>query len=112
MDQREEGRKVTVVFGGKDILVDTNTVGRYLMGAPSEGVQMSDEAMRMASEIKVAAASRLVAAKGEEWKRKPWTGSGLEVLWFEQLDHGQVFELERTRRPIVKAIAVYTQLKG
>jgi pimeloyl-ACP methyl ester carboxylesterase len=108
----EEGRKVTVVFGGKDILVDTNTVGRYLMGASFKGSQMSDKAIRMASEIKTATVSGLVSAEGEEWKTRPWIGSGLEVLWFEQLGHGQVFELERTRRPVIKAIEVYTQPKG
>ncbi|PVH70644.1 hypothetical protein DL98DRAFT_553953 [Cadophora sp. DSE1049] len=81
--QWEQGRKVTVVFGGKDILVDTNTVARYLVGASFKGLQT-----------------------------RPWMNSGLEVLWFEQLDHGQVFELERTRRPIIKAIGLYTQLKG
>jgi pimeloyl-ACP methyl ester carboxylesterase len=112
VEQWEGGRKVTVVFGGKDILVDTNTVGRYLVGASSKGPQISDKAIRMASEITTATSSGLVSADGEEWKTRPWMGSGLEVLWFEQLDHGQVFELERTRRPIIKAIAVYTRLKG
>jgi pimeloyl-ACP methyl ester carboxylesterase len=110
--QWEEGRKVTVVFGGKDILVDTNTVGRYLMGASLNGSQISDKAIRMANEFKMATVSGLVSAEEEEWKTRPWKGSGLEVLWFEQLDHGQVFELERTRRPIIKAIEVYTRLKG
>lgn len=110
--QWEEGRKVTVVFGGKDILVDTNTVARYLVGASFKGLQISDKAMRMASEIKAVTVSGPVIPDGEEWKTRPWMNSGLEVLWFEQLDHGQVFELERTRRPIIKAIGLYTQLKG
>jgi len=112
VEQWEEGRKVTVVFGGKDILVDTNTVGRYLMGASFKGPQIIDKEIRMASEIKMATVSGLVSAEGEEWKTRPWMGSGLEVLWYEQLDHGQVFELERNRRPIIKVIGVYTQLKG
>jgi len=111
VEQCQEGRKVTVVFGGKDILVDTNTVGRYLMGAPFKGPQISDKAIRMASETKTATVSGPVSAEGEEWKTRPWLGSGLEVLWFEQLDHGQVFELERARRSIIKAIGIYTQQK-
>jgi pimeloyl-ACP methyl ester carboxylesterase len=112
IEQWEGGRKVTVVFGGKDILVDTNTVGRYLVGASFKEPQIKDKAIRRASEIETATVPGLVSAEGEEWKTRPWMGSGLEVLWFEQLDHGQVFELERTRRPIIKAIGVYTQLKG
>jgi pimeloyl-ACP methyl ester carboxylesterase len=112
VEQWGEGRKVTVAFGGKDILVDTNTVGRYLMDASSKELQTGDQAMRVASEVKVAAVSGLGGAVGEDWKTRPWVGSGLEVLWFEQMDHGQVFELEKTRRPIIKAIGVYTQLKG
>jgi len=112
VEELDEGRKVTAVFGGKDILVDTNAVGRYLIGASFQGPQMTDKAIRVASDIKRATVLGLVGADREEWKTRPWMGSGLEVLWFEQLDHGQVFKLETTIRPIIKAIRVYTNLKG
>jgi len=87
-------------------------VGHYLMGASFEGPQTSEKAIRKDSEVKAATVSGLVSTKGEEWKTRPWMGSGLEVLWFEQLDHGQVFEVERTRRPVIKVIRAYTQSKG
>jgi hypothetical protein len=81
------------------------------MDALSNGLQTGDQAIGMAGEVNIATVSGLGGVEGEEWKTRPWVGSGLEVLWFEQMDHGQVFELERTRRPIIKAIGVYTQLK-
>jgi hypothetical protein len=79
VEQWKGGRKVTVVFGGKDILVDTNTVGRYLVGASFKGPQISDKAIRMTREIRTATVSGQVSAEGEEWKTRPWMGSGLEV---------------------------------
>ena len=45
----------------------------------------------------------------QTWKTKPWTGCGLETLWFEELDHAQVFESESTRWPVIKAISVYSK---
>ena len=79
VEKRDEGRKVTVVLGGKDILVDTNTVGCYLRGASFKGPQSTDKAMRMTSDINKTTASGLVGAEAEEWKIKPWMGSDLEV---------------------------------
>lgn len=75
VEPSEEGRKVTVVFGGKDILVDTNAVGRYLMGASSNRPQTGDEAI-----IKAGKAPGLVSVEVEERKTRQWIGSGLEVL--------------------------------
>jgi hypothetical protein len=34
--------------------------------------------------------------------------SGLEVLWFEHLDHAQVFDFETTRRTVVETIEAYS----
>jgi pimeloyl-ACP methyl ester carboxylesterase len=84
---QQDGRNVTVVLSGKDLIVDTETVGQYLMGS-SKG-QTSDKAAR-------------------PWKSRPWIGHGLELLWFEQLDHAQVFDFENTRRPVIRTISAYS----
>jgi hypothetical protein len=42
----------------------------------------------------------------QAWKSKSSVGYGLELLWYEQLDHGQVFPYENTRRPVIRAISV------
>ncbi|KAL5365861.1 hypothetical protein BJX96DRAFT_159878 [Aspergillus floccosus] len=84
-----DGRNVTVVLSGKDLIVDVETVGQYLMGSPSEVKTTNKETER-------------------GWKRRSWIGYGLEVMWHEQLDHAQIFDFENTRRPIIKAILVYS----
>jgi hypothetical protein len=87
---QQEGRNVTVVLGGKDLIVDTGSVAQYLMGSSEE------ESRSIGKETALA------------WKTKPWVGRGLELLWYEQLDHAQVFDLESTRQPICKAISMYS----
>jgi pimeloyl-ACP methyl ester carboxylesterase len=99
-NNKKEGREVTVVLSGKDLIVDAEAVGQYLMSSSLEGI------------LTVAKLAALTNSKineaATEWKSRPWTGSGLEVLWFEQLDHAQVFDVEKTRKPIIKAISVYS----
>lgn len=85
-ENKQEGRNVTVVLSGKDLIVDTETVGQYLMGS---------------SEIRK-------VDKEAAWKIRPWIGHGLELLWFEQLDHAQVFDYETTRRAVIKTISIYS----
>ncbi|KAJ5497541.1 hypothetical protein N7463_009528 [Penicillium fimorum] len=80
----QKGRNVTVVLSGRDLIVDTEAVGQYLMGS-SETVDK------------------------KAWKIRPWIGYGLELLWFEQLDHAQVFDSEDTRRPVIRTISTYSK---
>ena len=88
-ENNQGGRNVTVVLSGKDLIVDTETVGQYLMSRSSEVKTPEKEASRA-------------------WKNKPWSGYGLDLLWFGQLDHAQVFDSEITRGPVIKAISVYS----
>jgi hypothetical protein len=87
--KQQGGRNVTVVLSGKDLIVDAETVGQYLMGSSAE-VRTIDKGTTRA------------------WKNRPWVGYGLEVKWYEQLDHAQVFDFENTRRPVIKAVSVYS----
>jgi pimeloyl-ACP methyl ester carboxylesterase len=99
-DDKKEGRKVTVVLSGKDIIVDAEAVGRYLTSSSLDGTP---------SYAKMAALTNGETKEGaRDWKSRPWTGSGLEVLWFEQLDHAQVFDTTETRKPVIKAISAYS----
>jgi hypothetical protein len=97
-NNENEGRKVTVVLSGKDLIVDTEAVGQYLVSSsPEESLTDTGKAVLTNSKIHEG-----------EWKSKPWTGSGLEVLWFEQLDHAQIFDVKKIRRPVIEAISVYS----
>ncbi|KAE9972066.1 hypothetical protein EG328_005239 [Venturia inaequalis] len=58
-----EGRDMTVSLGGKDLILNTEAVGRYVTGIDNAN-----------------------------WKDKQWTGKGLDVLWFPDCDHSSVFD--------------------
>ena len=81
-----KNRDLTVVASGADLIVDTVAVGRYLMEA--DGSRLSND-----------------------WKSRPWEGRGLEFIWFEDLDHAQVFDSKTNYDVLVRAIREYT-LKG
>ncbi|BCS23582.1 uncharacterized protein APUU_40026S [Aspergillus puulaauensis] len=83
-EKNQEGRNVTVALSGKDAIVATETVAQYLVGS------LSDRP----------------STRG--WKNKSWIGYGLELLWYEQLDHAQIFSFKDTRWPVIRAISVYS----
>jgi pimeloyl-ACP methyl ester carboxylesterase len=86
---QEEGRNVTVVLSGQDLIVDAETVGQYLMGSLSDARTAEKE-------------------ETQAWKHRSWIGYGLDVLWYEHLDHAQVFDSENTRQPVIRVISVYS----
>lgn len=79
-----KGRQVTVSLAARDLIVDTEAVGRYL-------AQEEDE-----------------KSATEEWKHRPWTGKGLDILWFEDLDHAQVFDSRRNRDALAQVVRAYS----
>jgi pimeloyl-ACP methyl ester carboxylesterase len=109
----EEGRDVTVVLSGRDLIVDTEAVRRYLTTSPSEGAMPNGEAVYITNRNGKARTTKIGNKDiGRPWTSGRWMRSGLEVLWFEHLDHAQVFDREETRRPIVKAIESYSAKGG
>jgi len=78
-------RDVTVALGGRDLIVDTEAVGRYLVGANDGNWEDGS------------------------WKEDTWIGEGLDVLWFKQCDHAQAFEQEKTRQRLVNVIKGYSR---
>jgi pimeloyl-ACP methyl ester carboxylesterase len=80
------GRDVTVSLGGRDLIVDTETLGKYLAG-----VDMKSE--------------------DGSWKEKDWAGKGLETLWFPTADHAQVFERKDGRKRLGDVVRRYVERK-
>jgi hypothetical protein len=78
-----QGRCLTVSLSGNDLIVDTEVVGEYLTGADKESRETGS------------------------WKEGTWRGEGLELLWFQDLDHAQVFDSRRTRRRLVEVVRTY-----
>jgi pimeloyl-ACP methyl ester carboxylesterase len=78
------GRDVTVSLGGRDLIVDTETVGRYL-----SGVDLKNEDGR--------------------WKDRKWKGRGLETVWWPTVDHAQVFERREGRARLAQVLREYVR---
>lgn len=74
---------VTVILSGKDLIVDTETVGRYLAGVNSMTVE-------------------------EDWKHQKWSGQKLDIIWFNELDHAQVFDSKRDYERLVDVVRAYS----
>ncbi|KAI4152850.1 MAG: hypothetical protein LQ340_002677 [Diploschistes diacapsis] len=88
-------RKVTVVLCGRDLIVNTHAVGRYLAeDEPAyERFLAEDEGATVETDM---------------WKDHSWKGEGLDIVWFENLDHAQVFEKARNYRRLVDIVRSYS----
>lgn len=75
--------RVTVVLGGKDLIVNAEAVKAYLTDNES------------------------VSRDKGCWKEGVWKGDGMDVLWFPELDHGQVFDKKSTRATLVDIVRGY-----
>ncbi|KAL9596525.1 MAG: hypothetical protein Q9219_005746 [cf. Caloplaca sp. 3 TL-2023] len=84
------GRRCTVVLGAKDIVVAAEEVGRYL--TRQEGVRAVDD------------------KRGKEddgWKRRGWEGKEIDVLWFEENDHGEIIDTKEGREVLIRVALEY-----
>ena len=79
-----DGRQVTVSLASRDLIVNTEAVGRYLAqdanGKPTT----------------------------EKWKHRKWKGKGLDILWFDDLDHAQVFDSRRNVEILAQVVRQYS----
>lgn len=82
-------RPITVSLCGKDLIVDTESVGRYLAGGKNGH-----------------------SSESQAWKHMKWDGEGLDLIWFPDLDHAQVFDKKRTYQALIDAIREYSGTKG
>lgn len=92
------GMKVSVSLSGRDLIVNTEAVATYL----AKG--MIDKAGIHANGNKEHCSAR---HEIQSLKDRPWTGDGLEVLWFDDTDHGQVFEQRQKRAKLLKVVRTY-----
>lgn len=117
-----KGRKMTASLGGRDLIVATEAVGRYLSDQPKsvlatgysdhapETVGVEENADHQESNVRMRGGEIIDAdLEEEEWKSRPWSGNGIDVLWFKELDHAQVFDKIATRRRLITAIRAYCE---
>jgi pimeloyl-ACP methyl ester carboxylesterase len=116
-------RKVTVSLGGRDLIVDTESVGKYL-AEPKKSMSNGhaighengngilidlDDAENPSSEEHEEDGDEASVIEEEEWKSRSWAGEGIDILWFKNLDHAQVFDKPGTRRMLISAIRSYCE---
>lgn len=78
---------MTVSLAGRDLIVNTAAVRSYIL-----------------------AEKKMLTGDEQGCKQRVgWSGKGLDVLWFDQLDHAQVFDSRKTRRILVDAIREFCQ---
>lgn len=82
-----EGRDWTVVLVENDVIVDTAAVAKYLL---KDDVKTSND---------------------DESKERKWTGHGLDILWFDNLDHAQVFDTKKNISALAMVVKQYS-MKG
>ncbi|KAJ3453764.1 hypothetical protein MRS44_018396 [Fusarium solani] len=75
-----QDRPVTVVLAGRDSVIDTKAIRAYLLGSDNWALETTDLM---------------------DLGRKD---DGLDVIWFQDLDHGQVFDEKRTRSRLVEIV--------
>ncbi|KAK0310132.1 hypothetical protein LTR82_014955 [Friedmanniomyces endolithicus] len=106
MGMVDEGMKITVSLASRDLIVDTKAVGAYLMeNEVPDPVVVEDVAKGAHMELEVKGHDR----GGLAWKTRPWLGKGLEVLWWDDLDHAQVFDDKGKRAKLVEVLVVYSK---
>jgi hypothetical protein len=79
--------RATVVLGGRDLIVNTEAVRTYLTADEAAKPDLSHQ------------------------KEGAWKGDGLDVLWFPELDHAQVFDKKSTRLRLVNIVRSYCERK-
>ncbi|KIL87061.1 hypothetical protein FAVG1_09615 [Fusarium avenaceum] len=80
-----QDRPAAVVLAGRDSVIDTRAIRAYLQGSESWASEKVDVS-------------------------NPSSKSGqMDVVWFEDFDHGQVFDHKKTRNSVVKIIRKFCQ---
>jgi pimeloyl-ACP methyl ester carboxylesterase len=118
------GRKITISLGGRDLIVNAEAVGRYWTSpvrgyekmimengfatTPVDDGVLVDVTEVRQPEVTMRSPVTITNHQGEEnWKYKDWTGSGSELVWFDDIDHAQAFDDTSTRHNIVHKIRRY-----
>ena len=93
------GRNVTVALSGRDCIIDADAVGRYLVGE-ARGYD------HFVAEDEVAAET--LVEEEESWRNLAWKGEALDVLWFANCDHAQIFDRKADYKRLASVVRAYS----
>ncbi len=74
-----------MTLGGSDLIVNSKVIRAYMTGGDDWILSSGSRGY-------------------EGWKDGEWKGDGLDVLWFPDFHHGQVFNSKSTRRRLVDIV--------
>ena len=107
---REQNMRVTASLASKDLIVDTEAVGQYLMEAKVPDPVLVKDVTNQNQTMQLHDKRAHPGVGGDQgWKRREWQGRGLEVLWWEGLDHAQVFDEKARRKKLVDVLVEYSK---
>ena len=105
MDLVQTGTRVTASLASRDLIVDTQAVGTYLtQHLIPDPVMTKDKDGHEQLALETTG-----EGKSKAWKSRAWEGKGLEVLWYDGLDHAQVFDTSASRTRLVNVLVGYSQ---
>jgi alpha/beta hydrolase fold len=108
--QEVENRTVTVVLSGRDDIVDAKAVRQYLTASSSAESALQSKTIRNTKDTEKEMGMNVAHEEIGLMEIISWAGSSLEVIWFERFHHGQVFDFEKARKAIIRAIRTYSNL--
>jgi len=94
-------RRVAACLSGRDLIVDTRAVARYLA---CEG-DMKDVQEGELDRVDEMLADRKTDTRSSS--RRLLTPAGIEMLWFPSLDHAQIFEAREDRQKVADVVRRY-----
>ena len=111
------GKNISVALAGKDLIVDTKAVGRYLgeeeggyerflMVEDEDEVGVVDSTGNDVSGIETSGGKASTAFE-DAWMERGWKGEGVDVLWFPRCDHASVFERKASYGRLVHVLRAY-----
>ena len=81
-------RKMTVLLGAKDVIVNTEAVGGYL--TREDAIQAIDD-----------------HRDSQSCKTQKWSGNGIEVVWLPECDHAEVVDHKEYRKQVLDVTMQY-----
>ncbi|KAK5123816.1 hypothetical protein LTR85_002452 [Meristemomyces frigidus] len=108
-----KGMRMTVSLASRDLIVDTQAVGAYLAKHEVPDPVIVKDGANGQKHMELGTHEKKKGKDGEveveEWKQRTFTGKGLEVLWWDDFDHAQVFDSGETRGKLVDVLVEYSK---
>ncbi|KAK1996415.1 hypothetical protein LX36DRAFT_113470 [Colletotrichum falcatum] len=100
-DESKEARKVTICLSELDLIVDSHAVARYLAGGDRANHPSWLQGEHGQSDV---AGPKAGLMPGRDYEQYRCAKLGINILWFPNKDHAQVFDSPQSRARIVGAI--------